>query len=325
MPLAQVDHVEVLVLVENTTDILSSSPPVVTGEIARLLQRGISPTNGAAYCHAAHGLSLLITAYGPDGPRTMLFDGGPAAEPLAMNGRRLGVDFGSIGGVVLSHCHWDHVGGLPRALELIRAANRKQPVPLFLHPAMFEQRGFRLAGGVVAPSEPFPIPSQWAVWGADPRVTKEAQTFQDGLFFISGEISRVTSYETGFDQQVRRVAPDAPWEPEPFIVDERFMAVHVRGKGLVVFSGCSHAGIVNVLLHAHAEFPGVPLHAVVGGFHLSGAGEKIIPETVNDLKRLGLDYIITGHCTGWRALNALQDALGDQVILPLAVGKQFSL
>jgi 7,8-dihydropterin-6-yl-methyl-4-(beta-D-ribofuranosyl)aminobenzene 5'-phosphate synthase len=122
----------------------------------------------------------------------------------------------------------------------------------------------------------------------------------------------------------RRAAADAPWEPEPAVIDERFLAVHVRNKGLVVFSGCSHAGIVNVLHHAGVCFPGVRLHAVMGGFHLAGTTAAIIPATVNDLRGFGLDHIIAGHCTGWRAIAALERAFGDQVVVPSAVGKLFS-
>jgi 7,8-dihydropterin-6-yl-methyl-4-(beta-D-ribofuranosyl)aminobenzene 5'-phosphate synthase len=325
MRLTQADRIEVLVLVDNTTDILSSTPPIVTGELARLLRRRISPTTGAAYCCAAHGLSLVITAYGPNGPKTMMFDGGPADYAMEMNGTRLGIDFATIGAMVLSHGHWDHVGGLPRALAMIRAANGGRPVPLFLHPAMFQERGFRMPGGGVSPAEPFPTPRQWADLGAEPIVTTEAVSCLDDLFFISGEIPRITAYEKGFDQQVHRAAAEAPWQPEPLMIDERFVAVHVRDKGLVVFSGCSHPGIVNVLHHAQASFPGARLHSVIGGFHLSGPNEAIIPETVRDLGRFGLDHIIAGHCTGWRALNALQNALGDQVVVPSAVGKLFSI
>jgi 7,8-dihydropterin-6-yl-methyl-4-(beta-D-ribofuranosyl)aminobenzene 5'-phosphate synthase len=325
MYLARADRIEVLVLVDNTTDFLSSTPPIVTGEIARLLQRGISPTQGTAYCCAAHGLSLLITAYGPNGPKTMLFDGGPADYAIEMNGARLGVDFATIGAIMLSHSHWDHVGGLPRALTMILSANKGRPVPLFLHPAMFQERGFRMPGGGVAPAEPFPTTQQWSDLGAEPSVTAEPVTCLDDLFFISGEIPRATAYEKGFDQNVHRSSVNALWEPEPLIVDERFLAVNVRDKGLVVFSGCSHPGIVNMLHHAKTCFPDVPLHAVMGGFHLSGPSEAIIPETVRDLAGFGLDHIITGHCTGWRALGALQKILGDQVVVPLAVGKMFSL
>ncbi len=312
-------------LVDNTTDFLSSNPPFVTSEITRLLRRGISPTNGTAYCCAAHGLSLLITVYGPNGPRTILFDGGPADYAIEMNATRLGIDFATVDAIMLSHSHWDHVGGLTRALAMTRAANNGRPVPLFLHPAMFQERGFRMPGGDVAPAAPFLTPKQWSELGAEPLVTTEPKMCLDNLYFVSGEVPRVTAYEKGFDQNMHRIAVDAPWEPEPLILDERFLAVHVRDKGLVIFSGCSHPGIVNMLLHAQATFPNVPLHAVMGGFHLSGPNEVIIPETVRDLGNFGLDHIITGHCTGWRALSALQRALGDQVVLPLAVGKMFSL
>ena len=325
MRMTEADRIEVLVLVDNVTDILSSTPSVVTGELARLRRRRISPTTGAAYCCAAHGLSLVITAYGPNGPKTMMFDGGPTDDAMEMNGTRLGIDFGAIGAIVLSHSHWDHAGGLPRALAKIRAASERRPVPLFLHPAMFQERGFRMPDGSVSPAEPFPTPQQWVGFGAEPVVTTEPMICLDDLFFISGEIPRITAYEKGFDQQVHRATADGSWEPEPLMIDERFMTVNVRDKGLVVFSGCSHPGIVNVLHHAQASFPDVRLHAVIGGFHLSGPSEAIIPQTVRDLGRFGLTHIIAGHCTGWRALNALQNALGDQVVMPLAVGKLFSI
>jgi 7,8-dihydropterin-6-yl-methyl-4-(beta-D-ribofuranosyl)aminobenzene 5'-phosphate synthase len=325
MRLVEADRIEILVLVDNVTDFLSSTPPIVTGELARLRRHRISPAMGAAYCCAAHGLSLLITAYGPNGPKTLLFDGGPADYAIEMNGARLGVSFATIGAVMLSHSHWDHSGGLPRALAMICMANGGRPVPLFLHPAMFQERGFRMPDGCVIPAPPFPSGQQWTDCGAEPLVTTEPVSCLDDLFFISGEIPRATAYETGLDMNVHRAAANAPWEPEPLVIDERFLAVHVRDKGLVVFSGCSHAGVVNVLHQAQACFPGVPLHSVVGGFHLSGPGEAIIPETVRDLERFGLAHIIAGHCTGWRAVNALQNALGDKVVAPLGVGKLFSI
>jgi 7,8-dihydropterin-6-yl-methyl-4-(beta-D-ribofuranosyl)aminobenzene 5'-phosphate synthase len=90
-----------------------------------------------------------------------------------------------------------------------------------------------------------------------------------------------------------------------------------------VLSACSHAGIVNVLHHARASFPDVPLHAVLGGLHLSGTNEKIIPETIDALKGFGLARIGAGHCTGWRAMAALGQAFGDEVLAPSAVGKRY--
>jgi 7,8-dihydropterin-6-yl-methyl-4-(beta-D-ribofuranosyl)aminobenzene 5'-phosphate synthase len=318
------DRLEVLVLVDNVTDSLSSTPAFVTREWTRLQQRGMRLMSGGTLCCANHGLSLVITAHGPSGPRTMLFDGGPVDYAVERNGTRLGVDFGAIEAAMLSHGHWDHGGGIPRALSMINAANGGRSVPLFLHPGMYDQIGLRQPDGGVLPMEGIPPPNQWRQFGAEPIVTDRAQTCLDGLFYVSGEIPRVTTYEKGLAAQVRRVSDDGPWEPDPLIMNERFLAVQVRDKGLVVFSACSHAGVVNVLHHARDCFPGVRLHAVLGGFHLAGPTEAIIPETVRDLADFGADFIIPAHCTGWRAVNALTAAFGVERVVPAAVGKVFS-
>jgi len=325
MQLSEAERLEILVLVDNVTDSLSSTPAFVTREWTRLQRKGLRLTAGGALCCANHGLSLVITAHGPNGPRTMLFDGGPVDYAVERNGTRLGVDFAAVEAAMLSHGHWDHAGGIPRALGMVQAANGARPVPLFLHPGMFHERGQRQPDGGVLPMDNIPSPADWARFGADPIVSDTSQTCLDDLFFISGEIPRVTGYETGLPSQVRRAAPDAPWEPDPLLMDERFLAVHVSGKGLVVFSACSHAGIVNVLRHAREIFPNVKLHAVMGGFHLSGSTEAIIPQTVADMGSFGLDLIIPAHCTGWRAVNALERAYGEGTVVPAAVGKTFAL
>jgi 7,8-dihydropterin-6-yl-methyl-4-(beta-D-ribofuranosyl)aminobenzene 5'-phosphate synthase len=106
-------------------------------------------------------------------------------------------------------------------------------------------------------------------------------------------------------------------------MDERWLAVNVAGKGLVVLSACSHAGIVNVCRHARAIFPDFPIHAIMGGLHLSGANEAIIPETVEALREFDIKTIAPGHCTGWRAVTALANAFPDALV-PTAVGKQYT-
>ena len=107
-------------------------------------------------------------------------------------------------------------------------------------------------------------------------------------------------------------------------MDERFVAVHLAHKGLFVFTACSHAGLINVLTHAAERFPGVPLFGVLGGFHLAGPTEAIIPETVDALEAFDLQLIAPAHCTGWRALGQLAQRLGDRVVQS-AVGKRFVL
>jgi 7,8-dihydropterin-6-yl-methyl-4-(beta-D-ribofuranosyl)aminobenzene 5'-phosphate synthase len=107
-------------------------------------------------------------------------------------------------------------------------------------------------------------------------------------------------------------------------MDERFVSVQVKDKGQFVFSACSHAGIINVLNHARTVFPDVPVHGIMGGLHLSGSTERIIPDTVADLQRFDLKLLAPGHCTGWRALCAMEAVFKDRVV-PLAVGKRFTL
>jgi len=91
---------------------------------------------------------------------------------------------------------------------------------------------------------------------------------------------------------------------------------------MLVFTACSHAGVVNVMTHARESFPGRTLYGVLGGFHLAGGNERIIPDTVAGLRPFALQTIATAHCTGWRAVNALAAAFGDAVV-PSAVGKLY--
>jgi 7,8-dihydropterin-6-yl-methyl-4-(beta-D-ribofuranosyl)aminobenzene 5'-phosphate synthase len=105
-------------------------------------------------------------------------------------------------------------------------------------------------------------------------------------------------------------------------MDERFVAVSVKGKGVIVFTACSHAGLINVLTHARDCFPHQALHAVLGGFHLAGANEHVIPETVEALHVFNLATIAAAHCTGWRAVSALSGEFGEAVV-PAAVGKTY--
>jgi 7,8-dihydropterin-6-yl-methyl-4-(beta-D-ribofuranosyl)aminobenzene 5'-phosphate synthase len=171
--------------------------------------------------------------------------------------------------------------------------------------------------------EPVAGPAALAGYGADPRVTREEQSVLGDAFFVSGEVPRVTPFEKGMPGQHRQAA-DGSWELDEMMPDERYLAVQVAGKGLVVFTACSHAGLINVLLAARARFPEVPLYGVVGGFHLAGPTEAIIPETVAALAQFELKLIAAGHCTGWRALNALVAAYGEAVV-PSAVGKIYRI
>jgi 7,8-dihydropterin-6-yl-methyl-4-(beta-D-ribofuranosyl)aminobenzene 5'-phosphate synthase len=320
------DSVAVHVLVDNVTDNLSSVPSFVESEFAALgrRRRGAWVLGGDCLCCAAHGLSCLITISRDGTEHWVLFDTGPEDGTFEQNVSRLGVDLGPVEAIVLSHGHWDHAGAMLRALQLILDRNGGQPVPCYTHPDMFRTRASKQPDGSMRVMADVPSASALTSHGGRVVNTTELQLVADDMLYVSGEIPRVTHFERGLPGQHRRTLDSTGWEPDEAINDERFLAVNVAGKGLVVFTACSHAGVVNVLTHARACFPGVPLHAVVGGLHLAGTNEKIIPDTVNALKDFDLAVIAAGHCTGWRAMTALANAFGDRRLVPLSVGKRFT-
>jgi len=230
----------------------------------------------------------------------------------------------SIDAMMLSHGHWDHAGAMPRALELIHlhSGAGRPPVPTYMHPGMYRNRAMKAPDGSMRPFADVPTPAMLEQQGATVVHATQEQVVLEDLFYVSGEIPRVTAFETGLPGQHRRTDDGSGWEPDPLLNDERFLAVRIKDKGLLVFTACSHAGVINVLSHARERFPGEPLHGVMGGFHLAGIHEAVIPQTVGALRGFGLKHIAAAHCTGWRAVNALAAAFGDAVV-PSAVGRTY--
>lgn len=323
--LEAVDSVEVLILVDNATDNLSTVPSFVETEFAALerRRRGTWVMGGKCICCAAHGLACLISVRQGSNTRTILFDTGPEDGTFEQNVSRLGVDLGPVEAIVLSHGHWDHAGAMLRALQLIRDRNGGQLVPCYLHPDMFRTRAIKRQDGSMKLMEAVPGIDELTSYGASAINTAEPQLLAGGTAYLSGEIPRVTAFERGFPGQCRLILDGMGWEPDELIIDERFVAVNVKEKGLVVFTACSHAGVINVLTHAKSSFPDLPLHALLGGLHLVGQNERIIPETVKAMEAFDLDIIAAGHCTGWRAMTALANSFGNGKLVPLSVGKRF--
>jgi 7,8-dihydropterin-6-yl-methyl-4-(beta-D-ribofuranosyl)aminobenzene 5'-phosphate synthase len=321
--ITEVDALEALVLVDNLTDSLSTNPPNVQAEWSVLFGGGKwRLLAGSEICCAHHGYSVLLTATVGGARRTMLFDAGPAAATFRRNTEILSADLAAVEAVVLSHGHWDHAGGLLAAVEAIAERRGERKFDCYVHPGMFRQRATRRPDGALYVNELVPDPAQLSAAGATVVNTREPQAIADGAFYVSGEIPRVTSYEAGVPNHFTRSADGTSWESDPLIMDERFVSVHVRGKGQVVLSACSHAGLINVLTHARSVFPSVPLYGAMGGLHLAGTNERVIPQTVDDLRQFGLKLLAPGHCTGWRALSRMARDYGEELV-PSAVGKKY--
>lgn len=147
----------------------------------------------------------------------------------------------------------------------------------------------------------------------------------DGFFFGSGAIERVTRYETGLVGHHGFRGDDG--KPDPLIMDERFIAAFVPGRGVTVLSACPHAGIVNACLQAKTLFPDSRIDTVLGGYRLAGKPvEARIDSTVGDLKaRIDPRLVAPGHCTGWCAKAAFAGAFAPGRYAPSVIGTLYRL
>jgi len=321
--LSVLDSAEVFVLIDNVSDGLSSVPDGVTNEMDNIMEAGAPCFAGESLCFACFGLSLVLTAKVGDTVHTLLFDGGPNGKAVQHNVPLLGIDMGMIEAAALSHGHTDHASGLPTVIDLVTTANGGRPIPVHVNSDMFRQRGEQLDNGEIYPHAPIPTVEELEQAGGKVVSSPEARMLLDDMFYLSGEIPRSTSYEKGIPIHYRRNADDTDWEPDPLLMDERYVAFNLKDKGIMVFTACSHAGLINVLRDARDKFLPTPLYGVMGGFHLAGGlFEPIIPETIEDLKEFNLSVIIPGHCTGWRAVHSLLNTFGEEIVLPSAVGRR---
>ncbi|KAJ5692250.1 hypothetical protein N7462_001673 [Penicillium macrosclerotiorum] len=341
--LQEVDTLEAIVIIDNELDPLSPPAPntvQVAGNLGNIAMtspdNNITGRGGACkelrmedICCSAHGLSIMVTATKGDKKHTMLFDAGPEEDIWERNVKRLRPDLSSVEVIQLSHWHRDHSGGLPRAIRLIkeakRAHSRSDDLVVDLHPDRPVYRGIALPEHIIS-LQADPSFEELANAGAVVNKNGDAHTVLDDMFLISGEIPRVTPYETGLKNAVRFDPEENDWYSDEIIADERFLACNLKvthsftGKGLVVFTGCGHAGVINTAKNA-LELAGktTPLHAVVGGFHLAMSEPSQVDSTVADLKRLDPAVLMPGHCSGWRTKFAIENKMPGTLV-PCTVG-----
>lgn len=333
----ELDELTLTVVVDNATDTLSSitpgapqlpemffllgGPPIGTHDGKDMVQ------TLDHLCVACHGFSVLATARQGERTSTVLFDVGPYADVWLGNAERLGVDLSSIDVLFVSHWHWDHTGALPQVVEAIahaRAGAGRPPLVVDVHPDRPDQRGLLTPLGVFAMLPPEPTIASLEAAGGQVVQHSEAHTVAE-LFLSSGEVPRVTSYETGLAGHHTWRDGEAAEDLE--LMEERFLVAHVRGRGTTVLTACSHAGVVNVGLEAQQLVPDQPVDVLLGGYHLAGSTvEDRIEATVQDLvDRVRPRLVATGHCTGWRAAAALATAFAPGGFAPSVVGTRFLL
>ncbi|MFN2451387.1 MAG: MBL fold metallo-hydrolase [Candidatus Dormibacteria bacterium] len=266
---------------------------------------------------AEHGLSLLLTVTKGAVSRRLLFDCGVSPNGMVENMRRLSLDPTEIEAIVCSHGHFDHTAGLD---GLIRRLGRLH-LPVLIHPDFWNRRRVLLGP---EPTE-LPTTSRRALEEVGCTIVEEQQPsfLFDNSVLVTGEVDRTSGYEPGFP--IQEAWKNGAWEPDPLVLDDQAIILDVRGRGLVVITGCGHAGIVNITRYARALTGVDSLYAVIGGFHLNGPTyEPILERVCSDLAAMRPALVIPGHCTGWRAHHAMARTFGDGYI-PNCVGSRYEL
>jgi 7,8-dihydropterin-6-yl-methyl-4-(beta-D-ribofuranosyl)aminobenzene 5'-phosphate synthase len=310
IPLIEADALEITILVDNQIDALLPSEEQVRRNpwVGGVHNPLIDAPEVVTTLTAEHGFGALITLTAKGTLHRFLFDAGVSPNGLINNMDRLQVDPREIEAVILSHGHFDHTGGLAGLVERLGKAN----MPLFAHRKAYTKRRSAPPHGNPLP---LPPPSRTALEGAGFELIDQEDPsllFEDTLL-LTGEVPRVTPFEQGFP--FFQADHGNGWEPEPHLMDDQAIVVNVKGKGLVVLTGCGHSGIINIVTRAKQATAIDQVHAVLGGFHLPGPFfDPLIPPTLDALRRFAPYVVVPAHCTGWKAQQAIAGAMPEAYV-----------
>ena len=329
MNLQEIESAKITILVDNITDRLlpSSSivkrPPMISNQTISK-----SPI-------AEHGFSALleISYVYENATKTnkFLFDTGVSKEGIVNNSDVLGINLIDIETIILSHGHFDHISGLISTLGRL-----KKSVEIIAHPEAFLRRWLVYPNGNKARMDFLDEEEINQAGGIIRKVDKisflprnvnmqsKKKTNQgNNRVMITGEIPRVTEFEKGFPLQYKEQDNEINLVPDPLVSDDQALIMNVKNKGLIILTGCGHAGIVNTINFAKKVTGIKKIYCVIGGFHLSGQDyEDSIPLTIAELTRVNPQYIVPCHCTGWKATNKIIDTMPEKFIQS-SVGSTF--
>ncbi|MBN1102567.1 MAG: MBL fold metallo-hydrolase [Deltaproteobacteria bacterium] len=298
------DKVRVSVVVDNTIDIFL--PPAehvsypLPGSGSRLL--------------AEQGLSLAVEVWNGERVTRILYDFGRNADVCLFNAALLEIAVSDLDYLVLSHGHVDHYGALRHIIGEAEGSR------LVVHPDALDRKRYILV-------EDKEVVGPWEVASETLRPFESRISVNTDPFFIapdiavSGEIERQTDFEEGMHNALVEVDGELVHDE---IRDDQALFIDLDEGGIVVLTGCCHAGLVNTLLSAQKVLPGRPVHALIGGLHLNSAGERQMKETMGYLQELNLSCLAALHCTGYYAGRRLMERFRDPWIAG-TVGARISL
>lgn len=305
--LKEIDRIEILTLQDNYIDLVSQLDTDIVFRAKPV--KGNEVTNSVL---AEHGFSLLVTVRADGKKRSMLYDFGFSEGGALANAKALNVDLSRVASMALSHGHIDHFGGI---VPISNAIN-KDNIDLILHPAAFKTpRYLKLSEEFKID---FPKFSREALNSSGVNIieTKDPQGFLDDHVFSTGEIPRRNDFEKGVPYLY--CLEDGVEKQDP-IEDDLALIANVKGKGLVILTGCAHAGIINTVEYAKELTGENTIYVVMGGFHLTGPDfEPIIPTVTDELKKNDPAYIVPTHCTGRKAIMHMEKEMPEQFILNMS-------
>ena len=311
--LKAVDRVEILTLMDNYIDLLLPPSEIITRPPLAKEGNILDDT-----LLAEHGLSLLITVTQGETKHTVLFDTGYTKVGVLHNIEQLGVNVEEIESIVISHGHMDHTGSLYGILDKIPGT-----IPLVIHPGAFEYpRYTRTPDGSTRLFPRTLVKNDLEQKNVELVESKAPTLIADDMIMVTGEVERTTEFEKGMPNALKEKDGELVFDP---FIDDQSIVVNLNGKGLVVISGCAHAGIINTIRFAQKTTGEQNIQAVLGGFHLSGLFfEKIHDKTFAELEKLNPEVLIPMHCTGWKAIGRLQEEFPSSFALN-SVGSKVTL
>lgn len=259
--------------------------------ITVLCDNSVGPLTGTL---GEHGFAAMVES--ADGT-ALLFDTGQGAT-LLNNADRMNKDLTRLAGIVISHGHYDHGGGL---LPLLRSGRRELPV--YGHPAIFRAR-YRVKD--TGECHPIGMPESrddLEAAGACFNLSSEFREIAPGIY-LTGEVPRVTAFETGD----RGLFCDCTGQEIDLTPDDQSLVLETE-KGLVLLMGCCHAGVVNTLEHVAYSLGRRDVYAVMGGTHLGFCSHEQLERTIATMKQWGIRKVAASHCTGFAASARLSREL----------------